>query len=76
MLVSAPALNLDIWLPWLREGGGAICHVSVPKGQRILLKLCSVPSTGTWVTFGGQISDEVGHRSPIASTLVTEIKRP
>ncbi|CAG12244.1 unnamed protein product, partial [Tetraodon nigroviridis] len=26
-------------------------------------------STGTWVTFGGQISDEVGHRSPFALTF-------
>lgn len=25
--------------------------------------------TGTWVTFGGQISDEVGARPPFALTL-------
>lgn len=60
----------------MASGGGGICHVSVPKGQRILLKHGFVPSTGTWVTFGGQISDEVGHRSPFALTLITEMERP
>lgn len=54
----------------MASGEGYLSSVS-GKGQRILLKLCFVPSTGTWVTFGGQISDEVGHRSPFALTLVS-----
>lgn len=44
-----------------------------------LSQLYFLPSTGTWVTFGGQISDEVSHGSPFAWTFdsaVTGVEQP